>query len=195
MAARRQTLSHQKVAKPKVAKQHRPKPKVQKLLMYADCVDCKTNLEKWGPEGSIEGTLCPPCAGIRFGKDQKNRRALPIQQAVLIEQDGSRRVILLAEESASKALGGGMTATLYHTARAIRIMALRPCYDAVIRDNAINEAKVAGFLEYNEVGDRIISSLGCFDERTSESMYGGVVILGPFGESLYQAEVDKIMHL
>lgn len=164
----------------------------QAKSVYDNCIDCGENLRKWGPEGSVCGRICPPCASVRNKADRDARKAVPLQQGVLITTDGERRLVLLSD--ISTALGGGATCRLYHQAGAIKNRPLFPCYDAFIRDSAIHESLSAG-LASNPVGLHVIDALSCFDERSRESLYGGVVITGVSGQSLLPNEIVRIMHL
>ena len=158
---------------------------------FARCRDCNKSLKKWGVGGSIGGALCPPCAETRVEKDRKARVALPIQQGILIDLNSKQALPL---DDCRKALGDGMRCGLHHSEHALRHRALDTCFDGIIRDNAINEARV-GMLEYNDNAERIVMRLGCFHERTPESLFCKVVVTGPFGQSLYPEEVEYILNL
>ncbi len=184
--AAKQATQKKKVEPTKFAQKH----------MFADCSDCKVNLSKWGVGGTYHGVLCPPCANARMYKEDNKRRALKGVAAVLITQDGEKRVVDLDKESASVLLGGGATCGLYRSPMSLGMRALIPVYDGYIRDNAVNEAihKVGG-IKFNELGMRVISELGCFHGDTSDSMYGNLVVTGFGGLSLFPEEVERIMRV
>lgn len=167
-----------------------PLLKVAVASQYANCIDCKVNLKKWGPGGSCCGVLCPPCASERIVEDTKDRVAQEKHLAVLVTTDGIMREVDLKEESVSSLLGGGMTCGLYHSSSSHNDYPYIPYYTCNIRDNAINEK-----LDYNHMALSVARGLGGFDERSENSTFGNAVFTGPNGNSLYPDEVQFILRL
>jgi len=172
-------------AQPKPAHMH----KVAKAALFADCSDCGQNLKKYGEGGTVGGVLCPPCAAIRFAKDQEKRREQGKKEhlAVLVNDNGTKRKVDLNKEPAEFLLGGGTACTLYHSPYAIQTRGLNPYYTAWIRDCALLEGQPE-----NDTALRVLGRLGGFHERSNESCCGPVVFTGPDNQSLFPNEVDAI---
>lgn len=174
MATRTKTKSKSSLSHKKVGKKTKAP-----AFPSRRCVDCKEKLSQLGP-----GSLCAWCASARVEADSNKRRAVPLQQAIVITPNGETRVIPLGD--IGYYTGARTTRTLHHTVAAIRRVAIEPGYNARVIDDSRS-------LPLNVHGLTVIQALGCF--ANLDSIFGDVIITGPFGMTLLPGEIDKIMKL
>lgn len=102
--------------------------------------------------------------------------------AVLIETNGTMSEVDLNNFSRIEE----KTRSLSHVDNVLRNFPITPFYECQIAESAV---------EPNEMAKRVLSVLGSFHPDALECVRGNVLIRGPFGNSLYRPEVEKILSI